>query len=543
MECLDSPRDGLLPRPFFQPHLENAVSTLNVWDCIFDVDTCAARYFNPKKLEKKIHYSQLDAFLKRHRAQIHFMQKFQTGLDGLLQNKKSNHSTGLTRHELVELVKKAKRCRNQSNNKKKFFPVSLNSKQYFVKINPEIAVIPLNPMKRYITTDHCIIFKARDLRGKPIIIKQGIPAKKKSAYPIIRNEFNQLTSVQRSLDSPYIQKAPYGFSIAKDFVSLFSKQYKSDMHTALTFKQPDLIQVLKWCFQMAAAVKQTHIDVNRVHGDIKLENIYLDFRNNCVLADWGSAGKPTKVDSTSAFSREFCSLEEEEQINSCLNPFQPKKLAFLRKAYDIYSLGVVFYELITWGKSPYPFDENMRPNHFCKLRIEKLQAILGSESILIDLIISMLEKNPFQRVQAHEVFNCMESILSKFSFPDIQKAPSHKNFELKEYLMECPSYNHKCNRESASYQLKKIPNIAWILYPGVNPNSYELAFSFWLYKWKQVEFWEFSASQNQLIRLTDEKIFTLSGLIRLMSLRDCYPISELDLNDKPNSQKYTEKEM
>src|SRR4026207_1226176 len=106
-------------------------------------------------------------------------------------------------------------------------------------------------------------------------------------------------------------------------------------------------EVLDIGMQVAAALNAAH-EAHVIHRDIKPENIMLRRRDGIVkVLDFGLA-KPVKQDSDSGGTSELFQTETGIVMGSVsyMSPEQSKALKTLDYRTDIWSLGVVLYEMI-----------------------------------------------------------------------------------------------------------------------------------------------------------------------------------------------------
>jgi len=138
--------------------------------------------------------------------------------------------------------------------------------------------------------------------------------------------------------------------------------------------------VLRIISQTCLALEYAHTK-GVVHRDIKPENILINREGVVKIVDFGLA----KI---SAETRNESNLTGTQQIMGTPNYMSPEQIECTREVdhrSDIYSLGVVFYELLT-GELPI--------GHF-----EAPSAILGNHAPLDPVVLKALQKRPEQRYQ------------------------------------------------------------------------------------------------------------------------------------------------
>jgi len=164
--------------------------------------------------------------------------------------------------------------------------------------------------------------------------------------------------------------------------------------------------------QICEALQFAH-DEGIVHRDIKPENILLDKKGRVKIADFGLA----KLLGPQA---EETGLTGTQQVMGTWNYMAPEQLRGSRDVdhrADIYSLGVVFYELLTGalpvGRFPLPSRK------------------LGTDARLDDVVLRALEHEPEQRYQrASEVRTDLAAVAAglNISAPPIRALPDPQPF-------------------------------------------------------------------------------------------------------------------
>jgi predicted Ser/Thr protein kinase len=165
-----------------------------------------------------------------------------------------------------------------------------------------------------------------------------------------------------------------------------------DLRRALQAGELSPAQALAIVPQICDALQFAH-DQGVVHRDIKPENILLDRKGRVKVADFGLAKLlvPTAADRT---------LTAPEQVMGTLHYMAPEQLETPKEVdhrADIYSLGVVFYEMLT-GRLPL--------GHF-----EPPSRRVRVDVRLDEVVLHALEREPQRRYQhASEVKSDVESI-------------------------------------------------------------------------------------------------------------------------------------
>ncbi len=156
----------------------------------------------------------------------------------------------------------------------------------------------------------------------------------------------------------------------------------------------DVRDINRFLGQVGAAMALAH-RYGVVHRDIKPENILLDEDRNAYLADFGIA----QIVSTTREDDEFSSMGSPayaapEQFSGGITSSQS----------DIYSLGVVLYEMLT-GEHPFPDLENLTGTQLIEMR----------SSVALP---SLLQKRPDLPPMLNDVVQKATAIDAKKRFPD-----------------------------------------------------------------------------------------------------------------------------
>jgi serine/threonine protein kinase len=156
------------------------------------------------------------------------------------------------------------------------------------------------------------------------------------------------------------------------------------MIAAKTLTPPEALRIVP---QICDALQYAH-DEGVVHRDIKPENILLDRRGRVKIADFGLAKLITQVASAEAAPPADVTLTMENHVLGTpryMAPEQVERPAAVDHRADIYSLGVVFYEMLT---GELPMGRFAPPSQKVQLDVR-----------LDDVVLRTLEKEPARRYQ------------------------------------------------------------------------------------------------------------------------------------------------
>ena len=190
------------------------------------------------------------------------------------------------------------------------------------------------------------------------------------------------------------------------------------LHEYLNGKQLNLHEVLDIGMQIAAALNAAH-EAHVVHRDIKPANIMVRRRDDIVkILDFGLA-KPVQTDPTSSVTGDSAAAHTDPGMVmgtvTYMSPEQLRALKSLDYRTDIWSLGVVLYEMVT-GRVP--FDGKDLSQQMLAIREEPHPTLSRFVEYvperLEQIVDKALAKNPDDRYQtANDLLNDLQTLKRK----------------------------------------------------------------------------------------------------------------------------------
>ena len=209
-------------------------------------------------------------------------------------------------------------------------------------------------------------------------------------------------------------------------------------------------EILQYFYEILQGLYYLH--KNRViHRDLKTLNIFLTENNHIKIGDFGVS---KKLINNNIYAYTFVGTPYYLSPEICQNkPYDEKS--------DVWSLGVVLYELITLNK---PFDSESQMGLFMKILKGKPASISNTikhsySQKLINLVIeNLLDKDPITRYSIQQTIN--SGIFNKFfrekeiKYKILLKQKAEKEFKIK----QISSNNNKSNQNRKNTNRNKATN-------------------------------------------------------------------------------------
>ncbi len=224
------------------------------------------------------------------------------------------------------------------------------------------------------------VFKAKQKNLDRLVALKVVPSDGENAHVAHPDRFLREARTLAKLSHPNIVPV-FDVGRTDQFIYLIMEFVKGDNLRGLMKRSALSIQsVLRIISQTCTALEYAHTK-HVVHRDIKPENILINREGIVKIVDFGLA----KINEG---TQRESNLTGTRQIMGTPNYMSPEQIECTREVdhrSDIYSLGVVFYELLT-GELPI--------GHF-----EPPSAIRGNHQPLDPVVLKALQKRPEQRYQ------------------------------------------------------------------------------------------------------------------------------------------------
>ena len=220
--------------------------------------------------------------------------------------------------------------------------------------------------------------RQRDL-GREVALK--ILPDECAAEPSFAERFEREARVLAKLDHPSIVRVFDAGRNGNRYWLTMEYVDGTNLRQVIDAWSMDNAQALDVVMQICSALQYAH-GVGVVHRDIKPENILLDKQGQVKIADFGLA----KILGGESQSVTLTRSDQALGTPQYMAPEQVRRPLEVDHRADLYSLGVVFYELLTgelpMGRFPLPSDK------------------AGVDARLDEVVLKTLERDPERRYQA-----------------------------------------------------------------------------------------------------------------------------------------------
>lgn len=205
---------------------------------------------------------------------------------------------------------------------------------------------------------HGTVVFSGSFEGRPVAIKRMLP----HFFSLAEHEISLLQSLD---DHPNVIR--YFFTErSQEFVYIVLERCSKTLQTVIDEEDPlpmhEKIRILREC---TLGLQHLHLS-NIIHRDIKPHNILLTTKGRVLLSDFGLCKMVPHDETSIAMSFQAssgtigwrapeCILIEESEKLSSSSPSSSSPSSFLKvkKSMDIYSLGILFYFVLSDGRHPF----------------------------------------------------------------------------------------------------------------------------------------------------------------------------------------------
>lgn len=256
----------------------------------------------------------------------------------------------------------------------------------------------------------------------------------------IRERFRKEAQVWIDLERyPYLVRAYFvdeisgRLYIAMEYIA-FDEPGMNTLEGYLRRRPPDLAQSLKWAIQFCHGMEYAYSKGIKAHRDIKPSNIMIDQNKTVKITDFGLAG----IFQTDTISEQGVSVGKAGSDSSMrtvmgtsigtpeyMSPEQFTDFSACDESSDIYSFGIVLYQMASGGKLPFNTDN---PTYrWTALKYFHQEAHIPElKSPLFTVIQRCLEKEPRKRYQSFREFRLDIEVILKRQTGEIVKMPKNE---------------------------------------------------------------------------------------------------------------------
>lgn len=238
-----------------------------------------------------------------------------------------------------------------------------------------------------------IYFQENTEGEQPIIIKV---IKNEHATPNEINLFFNEYEITQGLDSPNIRKALEKTTLDDRPALILEYIHGETLKQAFVHKDKSIRDFLRAAIQICQTLGEVH-QADIIHKDINSNNIlWIPEENQAVIIDFGISSK---------ISLKTQNLGNPEKLQGTLTYISPEQTGRMNRVVDyrtdLYSLGVVFYELLT-KQLPFQSDDALELVHSHLALSPKPLTELRPEipDIVSDVVLKLLAKDAENRYQS-----------------------------------------------------------------------------------------------------------------------------------------------
>jgi len=241
--------------------------------------------------------------------------------------------------------------------------------------------------------------------------------------------------------------------IAMDYIAP-DEQGLNSLDAYLKHRPPDLAQTLRWAIQFCHGMEYAYSKGIKAHRDIKPANIMIDQNKTVKISDFGLAGVITTTKSSSDVKLSAPRNSNGETYQTMegtalgtppyMPPEQFENAAACDERSDIYSFGIVLYQMVSGGNLPfYPDMTGSKADNVLQdwYRLHCKAAVPELKSPLFSVVQRCLEKEPKRRYPSFKDLRAELDVILKQETGEIVRLPERKELEAWEWSNKGLSFN------------------------------------------------------------------------------------------------------
>jgi serine/threonine protein kinase len=226
---------------------------------------------------------------------------------------------------------------------------------------------------------------------------------------LVKDRFRKEAQVWIDLDKhPYLVRAYWVEEISNrlfigmEWIAPEEEGSPNSLDVYLKQSPPDLPQSLRWAIQFCYGMEYAYSKGIKAHRDIKPANIMIDHNKTVRISDFGLAGiaKPGELGQNINIPNQHQTmLGTSMGTPTHMSPEQFLDAVTCDERSDIYSFGIVLFQMASGGRLPFFTDNH---NHFWSVlkHLHNEAEVPKLDSLLFPQIKRCLEKEPGKRYQS-----------------------------------------------------------------------------------------------------------------------------------------------
>lgn len=246
---------------------------------------------------------------------------------------------------------------------------------------------------------------------------------------IVKSIYVNEVNDQLFIGAEFIEPDEYGRNSISDYLN--------------TQNKISLNYIVKWTAQFCYAMNHAISKGLVVHRDIKPDNLMIDENVNLKVTDFGISKGLYDIQEISNISNqnEYTGLTQEGTFIGTLMYSSPEQIldsSSISYHSDMYSFGIVLYQLISGGNFPYSLKNKTSSVHFAQMHLQ--DSLIKTEHPLFPIVSKCMARDPRDRY--NDYYELLEELKATCNNLNIYlpKETSIDNPILEELYTKCASY-------------------------------------------------------------------------------------------------------